>query len=122
MVLKRPRQGQSLAAFKTKEMLLLSALSPEAAAKFIAAMRLAAVHARYTGSPYHRAPGSKEGPIARRVGLTSRCPPSWTNIEATRVLRIAITEGQVSIIWEQGYAHSDEVGRRFRAKPAACTD
>jgi hypothetical protein len=103
MVLKKPQQGQSLQPLKTKEMLVLSALSHATAERFIAAMRVAAAKVRYTGSPYHRSPGSKGGPIAGRVGLTSRCPPSWTNTEATRVLRIAIVEGRVSCIWEGGY-------------------
>jgi hypothetical protein len=103
MALKRPRQIQERGGFKAKEMLVLSDLSTPTAEKFIAAMQAAAVKVRYTGSPYHRSPGSKEGPIAQRIGLTSRCPPSWTNLEATRVLRVAITEGRVSMIWEQGY-------------------
>jgi hypothetical protein len=66
-------------------------------------MQLAAAKVRYTGSPYHRSSGSTSGPIAQRVGLTSRCPPSWTNVEATRVLRLAIIEGRVSLRWEHGY-------------------
>jgi hypothetical protein len=103
MVLRRPRQDQSPTSFKVKEMLVLSALSPQAAEKFVAAMQLAATKVRYTGSPYHRSPGSKAGPIAHRVGLTSRCPPNWTNLEATRLLRLAITEGRVSMIWEHAY-------------------
>jgi hypothetical protein len=75
MALKKPRQGQSLSAFKVKEMLVLSSLSLKAAAKFEKAMQIAASKARYTGSPYHRSPGSKAGMVAQRVGLTSRCPP-----------------------------------------------
>jgi hypothetical protein len=103
MVIKRPRQGQRPASFKAKEMLVLSGLSSKAAAKFVNAIQLAAGKARYVGSPYHRSPGSKAGPVAQRVGLTSRCPPSWTNVEATRVLRVAITEARVSMIWERGF-------------------
>ena len=101
--LKKPRQGQSLAPFKVKEMLMLSSLSASAAKQFEKAMKTAAAKVRYTGSPYHRSPGSKSGSIAQRVGLTSRCPPAWTNDEATRVLRLAIMEGRVSMIWEHGY-------------------
>ena len=84
-------------------MLLLSALSMAAAGKFTEAMQHAASKVRYTGSPYHRSPGSKAGPIAARVGLTSKCPPNWTNVEATRLLRHALKEGRVSMAWERGY-------------------
>jgi hypothetical protein len=35
--------------------------------------------------------------------LTSRCPPIWTNTEATRLLRLAVLEGRVSWLWEKGY-------------------
>jgi hypothetical protein len=103
MGLKKPRQGQSLAGFKSKEMLDLTSLSAGAAAQFVKHIKLAASKVRYTGSPYHRSPGSKAGPIAQRIGLASRCPPNWTNLEATRLLRGAIVEGRVSIIWDQGY-------------------
>jgi hypothetical protein len=102
MALKRPKQGETIAAYQPKEMLDLSPLSKKAADRFKEAMRQAGSKARYTGSPYHRS-STKEGPVAHRVGLTSRCPPSWTNVEATRVLRIAITEGRVSVIWEEGF-------------------
>lgn len=102
MALKRPKQSKAVAPYKAKEMLDLTTLSKETADKFREAMRQASGKARYTGSPYHRS-SSKEGPVAQRVGLASRCPPSWMNIEATRVLRIAITEGRVSTIWEQGF-------------------
>jgi hypothetical protein len=101
MVLKRPKQGPP--SFKAKEMLVISTLSPPAAEKFTKAIQLAATKVRYTGSPYHRSPGSKTGTIAHRVGLTSRCPRSWTNVEATRVLRLAIKDGRVSMAWENGY-------------------
>jgi hypothetical protein len=100
---KRPKQGQSRAAFSAKDMLTLADLSPRAAEKFVRAMQTAAAKVRYTGSPYHRSSGSKSGPIAQRTGLTSKCPPSWTNLEATRVLRLAITEARVSMTWEHGY-------------------
>ena len=103
MGLRKPTQGQSLAGFKIKEMLNLTSLSAQTANKFVDAMKLAASKVRYTGSPYHRSPGSKAGPIASRSGLASKCPPNWTNLEATRVLRQAMVEGRVSMIWEQGY-------------------
>jgi hypothetical protein len=103
MALKKPTQGQSLAGFKIKEMINLANLSGQTADRFVKAMKLAVGKVRYTGSPYHRSPGSKAGPIASRAGLASRCPPNWTNLEATRVLRQAIIEGRVSMIWEHGY-------------------
>ena len=100
MVLKKPKQGASPTNYRPKEMLLLQVLSASAAEKFIEAMQQAAVKVRYTGSPYHRSAGSKAGPIAPRAGLASRCPPNWTNVDATRVLRAAIVEGRVSMQWE----------------------
>jgi hypothetical protein len=102
---KKPRRGQSSlkANLKAKEMLVLSDLSPATHNKFVKAMRSAAIKVRYTGSSYHRSAGSKAGPIVSRVGLTSKCPPSWTNLEATRLLRLAITNGRVSVNWEHGY-------------------
>lgn len=103
MGLKKPNQGQSLAGFKVKEMLDLGSISPGTAAQFVKAMQIAAGKVRYTGSPYHRSSGSKAGPVAQRVGRASRCPPNWTNLDATRLLRGAIVEGRVSMIWEQGY-------------------
>jgi hypothetical protein len=103
MALKRPKHGPPPATLRAKELLILQDLSPDTAAKFVAAMREAAGKVRYTGSPYHRAPGSKEGPVAHRAGLASRCPQSWTNVEATRVLRAAIVEARVSMRWEHGY-------------------
>lgn len=103
MALKRPKQGKSLKPYKAKEMLLLPGLTAEAAEKFVNAMQEAAGKVRYTGSPYHRSPGSKAGAIVPRLGLTSKCPPKWTNEDATRVLRLAIREGRVSQVWEEGY-------------------
>ena len=84
-------------------MLVLTNLSGPTAEKFAAAIKEAAGNVRYTGSPYHRSPGSKSGPIAQRAGLSSRCPPSWTNQEATRVLRLGILEGRVSEGWTNRY-------------------
>jgi hypothetical protein len=103
MALKRPRQEQQRSAFKIKEMLVLAAFSPDAQQKYETAMREAATKVRYTGSPYHRAFNSKNAPVASRAGLTSRCPPVWTNGEATRLLRLAITEGRVSMVWEHAF-------------------
>jgi hypothetical protein len=73
MALKRPKQSKAVAPYKAKEMLDLAPLSKKTADKFRDAMRQAGSKARYTGSPYHRS-SSKEGPVAQRVGLTSRCP------------------------------------------------
>lgn len=101
--MKIPKQGQSPKLFKVKELLLLSNLSPEAARKMVSAMKSAASRVRYTGSPYHRSRGSRSGPAAQRIGFSSRCPPNWTNSEATRVLRAAIREGRVSPVWEHGF-------------------
>jgi hypothetical protein len=100
---RKPKQGQSLSVFKVKEILVLADLSAETASAFTAAMKVAATNAKYTGSPYHRPAGSKQGEVAYRIGLSSRCPPSWNNIEATRVLRNAIREGRVSTVWNNGY-------------------
>jgi hypothetical protein len=102
MALRRPKQGKAVAPYKPKEMLDLAELSDSATGRFREAMRQAASNVRYTGSPYHRSSG-KEGPVAQRIGLVSRCPPNWTNLEATRLLRIAISEGRVSKHWEQGF-------------------
>lgn len=101
--MKIPKQDQSLKPFKAKEVLLLSSLSAEGQTKMVAAMKSAASKVRYTGSAYHRSRGSKSGHVAQRVGFSSRCPPNWTNSEATRVLRTAIREGLVSPVWEHGY-------------------
>jgi hypothetical protein len=103
MKYKKPKQDQSKADYKQKVMLLLTNLSAPTAEKFAAAMREAAGKVRYTGSPYHRSPGSKAGPVAQRAGLSSRCPASWTNQEATRVLRLAIIEGRISEAWTNAY-------------------
>jgi hypothetical protein len=35
---------------------------------------------------------------------------------------IAKERGTIIVVIRRASAHSDEVGRRFRAKPAACTD
>jgi hypothetical protein len=111
MALKRPKQGKAVAPFKPREMLDLTELSASAAEKFREAMQQVAGKVRYTGSPYHRS-SAKEGPVAQRIGVASRCPPNWINLEATRLLRNAILEGRVSTHWEQGFPrhvwHLDE--------------
>lgn len=103
MALKRPTQGKSVASFKVKEMLNFDALSAFATNQFTKAIKVAAAKVRYTGSPYHRSPGSKAGPIGSRVGHASRCPSKWSNLEATRALREAVSDERVSMVWENGY-------------------
>ena len=100
MALKRPRQEKKFGPSKAKELLILQDLSPDAAKKFEAALKAIITKVRYTGSPYHRSPGSKAGAIAKRAGLSSRCPPTWTNATATEALRLAISEARVSCFWE----------------------
>jgi hypothetical protein len=100
MVLKRPKQEKVFGPSKAKELLILQDLSPQAARKFEAALKAIITKVRYTGSPYHRSPGSKAGSIAKRAGLSSRCPAAWTNATATEALRLAISEARVSCFWE----------------------
>jgi hypothetical protein len=95
MVLKRPKQEKTLGPSKAKELLILQDLSPQTARKFEAGLKAIITKARYTGSPYHRSPGSKAGAVAKRAGLSSRCPPTWTNATATEALRLAISEARV---------------------------
>jgi hypothetical protein len=119
MGLKKPRQEEKRSTFKAKTMLVLAALSADAQRQFRQAMHTASTKVRYTGSPYHRAFSSKAGPVAYRSGLTSRCPATWTNGEATRVLRLAINEGRVSMVWENGFPkyvwHLDDGGVLYEA-------
>jgi hypothetical protein len=100
MVLKRPKQEKVFGPSRAKELLILQDLSPQTAKRFEAALKLIITKARYTGSPYHRSPGSKAGTIVKRGGLSSRCPPTWTNATATEALRLAISEARVSCFWE----------------------
>ena len=100
MVLKRPKQEKSFGSAKAKELLVLQDLSGPTAAKFVSALQAIVTKVRYTGSAYHRSPGSKAGTIAKRAGLTSRCPASWTNETATQALKLAISEAKVSCYWE----------------------
>jgi hypothetical protein len=102
MALKRPKQQTKFGTLKAREMLILQDLSA-AAKKFQDALRTIVTIARYTGSPCHRSPGSKAGPIVQRAGLSSLCPPNWTNAKATEALRLAITEARVSCVWEGGF-------------------
>src|SRR6266851_5577950 len=103
MVLKRPKPEKAFGPSKARELLLLQGLSKDTSAKFVSALQAAIDKVRYTGSAYHRAPGSKAGPVAQRAGLTSRCPPNWTNARATEALKKAISEAKVSCYWEQGF-------------------
>ncbi|MGY4198902.1 hypothetical protein ACVI1L_004711 [Bradyrhizobium sp. USDA 4516] len=100
MALKKPKQEARFGPTKSGELLILQDLSKEAAQKFEKALKAIISRVRYTGSAYHRAVGSRAGPIARRAGLTSKCPPNWTNATATEALRRAISEAKVSCYWE----------------------
>jgi hypothetical protein len=100
MALKKPKQEKTFGPTKARELLILQDLSKSTAARFEEALKTIITRVTYTGSPYHRSVGSKAGPVARRAGLTSRCPPSWTNPKATEALRLAIREGKVSCYWE----------------------
>jgi hypothetical protein len=100
MVLKRPKQQKIFGPSKAKELLILQDLSPRAARRFEAALKAIITRVHYTGSPYHRSAGSRAGTIAKRAGLSSRCPPTWTNAGATEALRLAISEVRVSCFWE----------------------
>lgn len=103
MVLRRPKQGKDVGPTKAKEMLVLQDLSRKTASIFEAKLKQIITIVRYTGSPYHRSPGSKAGPSVKRAGLTSRCPPSWTNASATEALRRSVSEVLVSQYWEGGF-------------------
>jgi len=100
MLLKRPKQQKQFGPTKAKELLILQDLSASTARKVEERLRTIITIVRYTGSSYHRSPGSKAGPVATRAGLTSRCPPSWSNAKATEALRLAVSEARVSCFWE----------------------
>lgn len=100
MPLKKPKQEPKLGPTKAGDLLILQDLSNETAQKFEEALKSIITRVRYTGSAYHRSVGSKAGPVARRAGLTSRCPPNWTNASATEALKRAISEAKVSCYWE----------------------
>jgi hypothetical protein len=58
---------------------------------------------KYVSSPYHRLGGNKFGqPIARRW-YASKCPPTWTQIDADRELKKAILECNVCQVWVSGF-------------------
>lgn len=103
MVLKRPKQTKNIGSSRAKELLVLQGLSPKTADIFEARLKGIITIVRYTGSPYHRSPGSKAGPTAKRAGVTSKCPPTWTNASATEALRRSIFEARVSQYWEGGF-------------------
>jgi len=64
----------------------------------------AAEGARYTGSPYHRPPGSKMGlPKGRSYPHASKCDPKWLPETANRALKDAIRRGVVSEEWDNGF-------------------
>jgi len=100
MALKKPKQEKAFGPTKAREMLVLQDLSKATAARFEEALKTIETRVTYTGSAYHRSVGSKAGPVARRAGLTSKCPPNWTNPLATAALRLAIREAKVSCYWE----------------------
>jgi hypothetical protein len=66
---KKTKAGEDVLSSKAKEMLVLQDLSGAVARKFEAALKSIITKVRYTGSPYHRLPGSKEGPVATRSGF-----------------------------------------------------
>jgi hypothetical protein len=64
----------------------------------------AAEGARYSGSPYHRPPGSLIGPSRHRLfPQASKCDIKWTLEGANRALKNAIHSGQVSADWDGGF-------------------
>src|SRR5438128_1411154 len=100
MIFKKPKQKKGVGSAKARELLILQDLSRPTAERFENALKSIITVVRYTGSAYHRSVGSKAGPVAKRAGLTSRCPPSWTNAKATEALKLAISQGKVSCFWE----------------------
>ena len=64
----------------------------------------AAMHAVYHGddNPYH-CPGIRGQPLATRAKPASICPRRWSDEEATQALRNAMSRGNVSEIWEEGF-------------------
>ncbi len=86
---------------KRKEMLVITAQNR---AEVSARLRNAADNAQYLGSPYHRVRGSKIGSVTdRQWPDASKCPPNWTRESATRTLRRAIRDGQVSVAWQGAF-------------------
>jgi len=62
----------------------------------------AASNAVYSRSPYHCL-GAEGQPIATRMKPASPCPRQWSDEDATKTLRIAVSRGHVSEIWEDGF-------------------
>src|SRR5437588_10142428 len=67
------------------------------------ALLRAAEAVRYVSSPYHRSPGSPMGAHLSRRAHASLCPPRWNQIEANRVLKLAVREGRVSTEWRNDF-------------------
>jgi hypothetical protein len=66
------------------------------------ALTSAAAAAVYSPSDYH-CRGRKGQPLKSRGKPASACPKRWSDTEATRVLRKAIADGNVSEAWEDGF-------------------
>jgi len=64
----------------------------------------AAASASYDGdsNPYH-CRGSRGQPMSSRIKPASRCPKRWSDEDVTRVLREAMSRGNVSETWEDGF-------------------
>jgi hypothetical protein len=56
----------------------------------------------YAGSDYH-CPGVGGRPLKYRAKPASICPRHWSEAEATAALRVAMTQGTVSEVWEDGF-------------------
>jgi hypothetical protein len=62
----------------------------------------AAARAVYAASEYH-CHGSKGEAPKKRAEYASICPKRWSSEAATQALRRALTNGQVSEAWEDGF-------------------
>jgi hypothetical protein len=62
----------------------------------------AAATAVFGASPYH-CRGAKGQPLVTRAKPASPCPRQWSDEEATRTLRAAISRGKISDTWEDGF-------------------
>jgi hypothetical protein len=65
-------------------------------------IRIAAESAVYAASDYH-CPAARGQPPKRRVRYASICPKRWSAHAATNALRQALSKGQVSEAWEDGF-------------------
>jgi hypothetical protein len=91
LTIKKPSVGKS-----SRKARLYLRITPENVETLVPALRRAAQEARYTGSPYHRLPGSRMGrPQERRWPHASKCPNKWDFPAATRALREAIQAASV---------------------------